>query len=41
MLALLFGSQAPAMRQFANGIDERLLIPASEPQKSFGQQIDV
>ena len=26
------------MRQFANGIDERPLIPASEPQKSFSQQ---
>jgi DNA polymerase III alpha subunit/nucleotidyltransferase/DNA polymerase involved in DNA repair len=38
MLALLLGSQAPAMRQFANGVDERPLIPASEPQKSFSQQ---
>jgi len=26
------------MRQFANRIDERPLIPASEPQKSFSQQ---
>jgi DNA-directed DNA polymerase III PolC len=38
LLALLLGNQAPVMRQFANGIDERPLIPASEPQKSFSQQ---
>jgi len=38
MLALLLGSQAPILRQFANGIDERPLIPASEPQKSYSQQ---
>jgi DNA polymerase-4 len=38
MLALLLGSQAPVMRQFANGIDERPLIPARDPQKSFSQQ---
>ena len=38
LLALLLGSQAPMMRQFANGIDERPLVPASEPQKSFSQQ---
>jgi error-prone DNA polymerase len=38
MLALVLGSQAPVLRQFANGIDERPLIPASEPQKSYSQQ---
>jgi DNA-directed DNA polymerase III PolC len=38
MLALLLGNQAPALRQFANGIDERPLIPASQPQKSYSQQ---
>jgi len=38
MLALLLGNQAPALRQFANGIDERPLIPASEPQKSYSKQ---
>ncbi len=38
LLALLLGSQAPVVRQFANGIDERPLIPASEPQKSYSQQ---
>ncbi|HEU6448927.1 MAG TPA: DNA polymerase IV [Verrucomicrobiae bacterium] len=38
MLALLLGNQAPTMRQFANGVDERPLIPASQPQKSFSQQ---
>ena len=31
MLALLLGNQAPVVRQFANGIDERPLIPASQP----------
>ena len=38
MLALLLDSQAPVTRQFANGIDERPLIPASAPQKSYSQQ---
>ena len=38
LLALLLGNQAPLMRQFANGIDERPLLPASEPQKSFSKQ---
>ena len=26
------------IRQFANGIDERPIVPAREPQKSFCQQ---
>lgn len=38
LLALLMGNQAPGLRQFANGIDERPLIPASEPQKSYSKQ---
>ena len=38
LLALFLGSQAPVLRHFANGIDERPLIPASEPQKSFSRQ---
>ena len=38
LLALLLGNQAPLLRQYANGIDERPLMPASEPQKSFSQQ---
>ena len=38
LLALVVGNQAPTLRQFANGIDERPLIPAGEPQKSFSQQ---
>ena len=38
LLALLLGNQAPLVRQFANGIDERPLLPASEPQKSFSKQ---
>ena len=38
MLALVLGSQAVTIRQFANGIDERPLIPAREPQKTFSKQ---
>src|ERR1039458_1138227 len=38
LLSLLLGGQAPVLRQFANGIDERPLVPAREPQKSFSQQ---
>jgi hypothetical protein len=38
LLALLLGNQAPLMRQFANGVDERPLLPRSEPQKSFSKQ---
>jgi DNA polymerase-3 subunit alpha len=38
MLELLLGTQAAGIRQFAHGIDERPLIPAREPQKSFSHQ---
>ena len=38
MLQLLLGSQAAGIRQFAHGIDDRPLVPAREPQKSFSQQ---
>jgi DNA-directed DNA polymerase III PolC len=38
LLSLLLGGQALVLRQFANGIDERLLVPAREPQKTFSQQ---
>ncbi len=38
MLELLLGNQAPAIRQFAHGIDERPLVAAREPQKSFSHQ---
>src|SRR6185295_13081919 len=38
MLELLLGNQAAGIRQFARGIDERPLIPAGEPQKTFSQQ---
>ena len=38
MLELLLGSQATVIRQFADGIDDRLLIPARQPQKSFSHQ---
>jgi DNA polymerase-3 subunit alpha len=38
LLGLLLGGQAPLIRQFANGIDERPIVVESEPQKSFGKQ---
>jgi DNA-directed DNA polymerase III PolC len=38
MLALVLGNQAPAIRRFAQGIDDRPLIPAREPQKTFSHQ---
>lgn len=38
MLELLLGNQAAIIRQFAHGIDERPLIPAREPQKTFSHQ---
>jgi DNA-directed DNA polymerase III PolC len=38
LLAMIVGNQAPQLRQFANGIDERALIPVGEPQKSFSSQ---
>jgi len=38
LLELLLGGQAPGIRQFANGIDERPIITESEPQKSYSQQ---
>src|SRR5947207_854012 len=38
MLELLLGNQAAGLRQFAHGIDERPLIPAREPQKTFSHQ---
>jgi len=38
LLELMLGGQAPLIRQFANGIDERPIVPASEPQKSFSKQ---
>jgi DNA-directed DNA polymerase III PolC len=38
MLELLLGNQALTVRQFANGIDERPLVPLREPQKTFGHQ---
>ncbi len=38
LLELMLGSQAPGLRQFARGIDERPIVPAREPQKSFSCQ---
>ena len=38
LLALMLGGQAPLIRQFANGIDERAIVVASEPQKTYSKQ---
>ncbi|MDB6022248.1 MAG: polymerase [Pedosphaera sp.] len=38
LLHILMGNMARTLREQANGIDERPLVPAREPQKSFGQQ---
>src|SRR5690349_207018 len=38
LLSLLVGSQAPQLRRFAQGIDERPVIPARAPAKSYGEQ---
>ena len=38
MLELLLGHQAAGIRRFAHGIDERPLIPAREPQRTFSHQ---
>jgi DNA-directed DNA polymerase III PolC len=38
MLELILGNQAFLIRRFADGIDERPLIPAGEPQKTFSHQ---
>lgn len=38
LLHILMGNGARLLRDFANGIDERPLIPAREPQKSYSEQ---
>ncbi|MGV3772371.1 MAG: DNA polymerase III subunit alpha, partial [Verrucomicrobiales bacterium] len=38
MLELLLGNRAAQLREFANGIDQRMLIPAREPQRTFSEQ---
>ncbi len=38
MLGLLVGKQATQLQRFAHGVDERPVLPASEPAKSYGQQ---
>ncbi len=38
MLELVLGNQASVIRRFAHGIDDRPLIPAREPQKTFSHQ---
>ena len=38
MLELMLGGQARLIQQFAHGIDERPIVPVSEPQKSYSKQ---
>src|SRR5947207_951462 len=38
LLGLLVGNLAPQLRSFALGIDERPVIPARAPAKSYGEQ---
>jgi DNA polymerase III alpha subunit/nucleotidyltransferase/DNA polymerase involved in DNA repair len=38
LLGLLVGSQAPQLRNFSRGIDERPVIPVRAPAKSYGEQ---
>ncbi len=38
LLELMLGSQAPMLQQFARGIDERPIVAAREPQKSYSSQ---
>ncbi len=38
LLSLLVGNTAPQLKNFANAIDERPVVPVSEPAKSYGQQ---
>ncbi len=38
MLELVLGSQAATIRQFAHGLDDRLLVPKQARQKTFSKQ---
>src|SRR5688572_3718731 len=38
MLALLLGKIAPQVRDYAHGIDDRPVVPVSEPAKSYSHQ---
>src|ERR1043165_1034815 len=38
LLMLVMGNMAKSLREFANGRDERPLVPAGEPAKSYSQQ---
>ena len=38
LLELLVGGQAAGLRRFANGVDDRPLVPAREPAKSYSHQ---
>ena len=38
LLSLLVGRMGPRLREFANGVDDRPVMPASQPAKSYSQQ---
>ncbi|MFL5477800.1 MAG: hypothetical protein ACJ79X_02165 [Gemmatimonadaceae bacterium] len=38
LLMLVMGNMAKSLREFANGRDDRPLVPAGEPAKSYSQQ---
>ncbi len=38
MLEIIFGKQAPQIKEYANGIDERPVVPACAPAKSYSKQ---
>lgn len=38
LLHLLLGNPARSLKEFANGVDERPIVPVSEPAKSYSQQ---
>jgi DNA-directed DNA polymerase III PolC len=38
LLSLLVGSQAPQLRRFALGVDDRPVVPIPAPAKSYGEQ---
>jgi DNA polymerase-4 len=38
LLNLLLGKRAEEIRRYANGLDDRPIVPVSDPAKSYGQQ---
>ncbi len=39
LLELLVGAAAPVLRRFANGVDDRPIIPVNMPAKTYSQQV--